>query len=292
MRVRTLWYAPHNATFLPSVAGGAQRLGLRIRCEQPHASQVRRTDICVVWNRIARMEPTARAAALAQAPLIVMENAYLAPGTDGPWAAMALDWHNGAGRWWVGDGVARLRRLGVDPDSIPEPAAPSLQNVLICDQRGIGREPMASPLGWGHETAARIRVLGGAAILRPHPRLPRAADRATPSLQEQIARASSLVTWASSAAVPALLAGRHVAYAAPATAWATAAAPWKAGAPKGPRAGCALGPRVSWEQRVRGLAEMAWAQASAAEIASGEALARLLQVHDGNVKATGLSLGI
>lgn len=141
--------------------------------------------------------------------LLVAENGYL-NGPDGPYVALALDGHNGAGRWPERSGE-RFKRLGVDLKPWREAGG----HILVCPSRGIGMMPQ--PEGWTERTVAALRAVTKREIrVRPHPGnwklLPQHPDV---SLARDLEGAWACVIWASAAGIKALVAGVPVIYTAP-----------------------------------------------------------------------------
>jgi hypothetical protein len=157
------------------------------------------SDILLLWNRPPAREAEARRFEAAGARVLVIENGYLGKQWMGrKWFAMAWGHHAGAGRWPDG-GPERWDSWGVEM----APWRGGIGDTLILAQRGIGEQGVASPRGWAE---AVQRAIGGR--IRRHP----GAYTAAVSLEDDLAAASSVVTWHSAGALHALLGGVPVWY--------------------------------------------------------------------------------
>ena len=171
-------------------------------------------DCVVVWNRYGNYETEALRFESAGAAVIVMENGYLGHREDEyrkPFAAngeqlyaVALDHHNGAGRWYVGE-PGRWREQGIEV----KPWRTEGEHILVLPQRGIGPPGVAMPAGWPEKTVARLRTLTERkVVVRPHP-----GNNATQRpLGRDLEGAWCVVTWASGGGLKALCAGVPVFY--------------------------------------------------------------------------------
>lgn len=166
--------------------------------EQKWQRRPRPQDALLIWNRTRSWEAIAEIYERAGARVLVAENGYTARPEGGKFYALALDRHNGAGRWPVGD----------DPrHDIPEqPWREAGEHVLVLPQRGIGSPGVAMPSTWAKGVVERLkRITRRPIIVRPHP-----GHRPNPkiaTLEEQLAGAHCVVTWGSGAAVKAMQAG-------------------------------------------------------------------------------------
>jgi hypothetical protein len=159
-------------------------------------------DVTVAWGGRNPKTPSS-------GKLIVAENGYL-NGPEGPYVALAVGGHNGAGHWPAGSSE-RLKRLGVDF----KPWRQDGGHILVCSSRGIGMQPM--PKDWTAKTVAELKKHTDREIrVRPHPgnwkQLPEHPDV---SLSKDLEGAWACVIWASTAGVKALVAGIPVIYTAP-----------------------------------------------------------------------------
>ncbi len=155
------------------------------------------TDLLVIWNRTRAHEHYAAMYERAGAKVIVAENGWLNRQGGTKHYALALNHHNGAGRWFVGD----RPRFEIEEEHCPRGDA-----VLILPQRGIGERGVAMPLDWPRTIRDRVRqVTGRPVIYRRHPGNNHSALQAT--LEQDLSRAHCVVTWASGAAIKAIRAG-------------------------------------------------------------------------------------
>jgi hypothetical protein len=181
---------------------GLQCLGYRVmdRAVGPFGPD----DVAVIWNRYGCGDALATAVEAAGGRVVVCENGYLGrEWRGGFWYAMALDQHNGAGRWFP-EGPHRWA-------SIAEDLAPfrlMSARVLVLPQRGIGAAGVAMPGAWldqmrpGGDVYAQARVAGLNMVIRDHP-----GDGAASSLDEAFDGVGLTLTWASGAALKGLVSG-------------------------------------------------------------------------------------
>lgn len=212
-------------------------------------------------------EGAARAFEAAGGRVVVCEEAYLRTVRGERHFAIALHDHNGAGRWphhHDGGGPERWESFAIPL----QPWRRDGRHVLVREQRGIGSVRMASPPLWHDTVSARLRRLTRRpVVLRAHPRsrlYPELARGQAP-LDEALAGCWAVVTWASSLAVHALIAGVPVLYEAPhfVCAGACGRGIESIEAPPTP-------------DRLPAFERLAWAQWSVGEIASGEPFRFLL----------------
>lgn len=155
------------------------------------------SDLLILWNRTRAHERTARAYEQAGARVLIAENGYLDRLGGEKFYSLALGHHNGVGRWFVGD-EARFQ--------IADEPQPRGDHVLVLPQRGIGENGVAMPLDWPKRIRERVaRITKRPVIIRRHPGLHH-PSRIVP-LEDDLARAWCVVTWASGAAIKAIRAG-------------------------------------------------------------------------------------
>jgi hypothetical protein len=213
-------------------------------------------DLLLLWNRTRGFEAVAQIYENHGARVLVAENGYLPPAGGGKHYALALSSHNGAGRWFVGE-RARF-------EISEQPWRTSGSKVLILPQRGIGQPGVAMPGNWPGTTLKRLgRLTNRELILRPHP----GHQRVSPPLDFDDIWCA--VTWGSGAALKALQAGIPVFYDLP---------EWIGGCAAARLADSVESCQI--ESREQLWTRISWAQWTLDEIASGEALDRLLNEED------------
>jgi hypothetical protein len=203
-------------------------------------------DLCLTWNRQGSRDQEARRFER----VLVAENAFVS--VKG-WYALARDHHAGLGRWPVGD-PKRWASLGVEL----QPWRADEGEVVILGQRSMGEKHIASPRGWEELMQRRI---GGR--IRPHPTR---YSQSIP-LEDDLAKARCVVTWASSAALTALRLGIPAFYGLGGWIGASACRPVER---------FADGPLRDDAARLAMFERLAWAQSPISEIRSGEAMRRQL----------------
>lgn len=221
-------------------------------------------DVLVIWNRYGRFHELATGWEAAGNTVIVAENGYTGRAKDCRLYAMALNHHNGAGRWHVGtdDRSARLRQS-------LQPWREDGTDILIIAQRGIGEPGIGSPPGWHgeaarlllHQTKRPIRV-------REHPGNVRGPHKPPEKpLHEDLKDVWAALTWGSGAAIKALMLGVPVFHAFDRWIGAPAA---KHGLDdlENPYRG----------DRTQMLHQLAWAQWDVDEIRTGEPFRHLLRL--------------
>jgi hypothetical protein len=242
-------------------AAGLQRAGYRVEHRLPDLLPGPR-DVLVIWNRYG---DSARAAAAFEArglQVLVAENGYLGNEFAGRrWYAIARNQHNGAGTW-NDRGPERWDGLRVSFGTWRGDAGES----VLLPQRGIGPSGVAMPRSWESESRRRLLERGCRTRTRPHPGTSPAVD-----LEQDLSRASLVVTWGSGAALKALLWGIPVAYSMPNWIGAWAALPLRSllleSAP----------PVRDDDRRLAMFRRLAWAQWTLEEIQAGEPFAELLK---------------
>jgi hypothetical protein len=233
---------------------GLQKCGFRIQQGAPSAP-AGHLDILVTWNRYGQGHRAATEFERRKQPVIVAENGYLGSEFKGKRVyALALNHHNGAGRWPVG-GPERWAAWGVEL----KPWRKDGETVIL-PQRGIGPPGVAMPLAWPREVVKLGRT-------RKHP----GAKETGIPLEQDLAKAGRVITWGSGAAIKALTMGIPVFHAMPNWIGAPAARPLK---------DIKHGPKCDDAARLGMFHRLAWAQADLEEIAKGEAFSRLLFHHD------------
>lgn len=241
-------------------AGGLARCGFAVSTDHNKLA-----DVAVLWNRSGLGEIVARRFEKAGRPIVVVENGYIGIDAVGHHLfAMALGHHNGAGNWPYRDGDApadRFEALGVELAPWKKPAG---GDVLILPQRGIGPPGVAMPGRWASAVQPRAKAGTWRHVrVRPHPGKLR---RENP-LEREFPTTEVAVVWGSGAGVKALAAGVPVFYEMPNWIGGPAAL-FGVGEIERPLR-CDASRRMMFNR-------LAYAQWSAAEIETGEAIMRVL----------------
>ncbi len=254
-------YRSHN--FIDGIA----KLGFSVHRGAP-VGRMDRSDVLIIWNRLRMSDASVKLAMSCGAAVIVAENGYAGKDHTG-WQsyALALDGHNGSGRWYAPKGDdSRLKRLQLDLKPFREETG---RKVVIAAQRGIGSNLMRSPQGFAEKTFHELQAVGFEPYIRPHP----GNEPPKTRLMDDLEGASALVTWSSNAATEALINGVPTYFAAPAMVTSPGARMYSP----------TLGKGNYDHLRYEGLIRMSWAQAFVDEIVTGEPFERLLQVHRGEL---------
>lgn len=224
-------------------------------------------EVLMIWNRYGDYHDIASRFEQGGGTVLVAENGYVAPGGASPHDmdprtiyALALDGHNGSGRWPAG-GPERWRALDVELQAWQGNEG---GHILVCPNRSFGRPDLIMPPDWAARVRKRLSAETGREIrLRPHP----GNNPPAKPLAEDLAGAYACVIWSSSAGVHALIAGVTVIC-------------------EGPRWICkhAALPFIGWvdkslldDYRFDELKRLAWAQWHIDEIATGAPIARLIE---------------
>lgn len=239
----------------PQFAQGLRAAGFRVAAR--FGGKPRPGDVLVVWNRSGPRQTAAQGFERAGCPVIVAENGWIGRTSDGAkFYALCLGHHNGAGQWREG-GEDRWPLLNVEL----KPWRAEGRHVVILASRGIGEPGVAQPRDWPGRIERELRRrTKRPIILRAHPGDSHAL------IDDAIAGAHAVVTWASGAAVKAIAAGIPAFHALPRWIAANAARPIDHDL-EDPF----LGDRLPMFRR------LSWAQFTAAEIATGAPFQWLLK---------------
>lgn len=250
-------------------AAGLEACGFRVtfgRAAHARPAEIFAGDLLVTWNLHRGEESLAPEYRRRGGLVMVAENGYIGADADGRQLySLALDGHNGSGRWPVTPG--RWQQLGIDTPGRVDLDRPGY--VLIAAQRGIGGSIMRSPANWipRAKHLAGKRFPGREIRIRHHP------GRHQPErpLEQDIDGAAWVLIWSSGVGVHALARGVPVLYDAPHWIGETAAC----------RADITTPPRDAIDVAAyqTALDRIASGQWSLAEIAAGVAFRALLD-HD------------
>ncbi len=218
-------------------------------------------DLLIVWNRHALNEAVARVYQKQGIPVIVAENGYIGEDKHGHHLfAFALDHHNGAGRFPVGD-FSRWQNLNID---VKPWRTERGRDLLILPQRGVGPAGVAMPRNWPLEFERRMKRTNRFVRVRPHPGNSRGQKKKP--ITEDLNGVFMACVWASSAGIKCIVEGVPVYHEFPD--WIA-----KDGATRSIN-NPFIGDRTEMFTRI------AWGQCEIDEIATGEPFDRLL-LHGG-----------
>lgn len=205
-------------------------------------------DILVTWNRIHESDTVARIFESRGLPVLATENASWGNEFAGKnWYTLTRSYHNVAQTFPVGS-HDRWDRLGLTLE--PWRSESEFPETVILPSRGIGPACYRMPAGWV-ERARLQRDRQSAHKVRAHP----GRHHLGISLEDDLQRASRVITWGSGAAIKALMWGVRVESRMPN--WIAAQDNTDAG-------------------RLAMFRSLAWAQWTLDELKSGEPFARLL----------------
>lgn len=207
-------------------------------------------DLLLIWNRYGGWHETATQWEARGATVLVAENCPL--GNDwrsGHWYSLAKSNPAIVGGRFANHGADRWDQWNVTINPLREHGG-----TLILGQRGIGHEDTASPREWAERVRSKI---GGRIRQHPGTRID-----AKP-LEDDLSDILRVYTWASSAAIRAMLLGVRVRYDHPEFVMKSAAAPISASmdAP---------------ENRLNAFRNLAWCMWELNEIRSGQAIRSVL----------------
>lgn len=239
---------------LQAYLSGLSRVGYQVSDHVQH--RPRPGDVLVIWNRTGNLDQLAANWEHAGATVLVTENGWIGQDRDGRQLyALCKSQHNGAGDWCIG-AEDRWKRWGIEP----EPWRTAGENVLLLPQRGIGSLRVRMPPNWEQRTRRRLRKESERkVVIRPHP------GRVKLEPHASFVNVHAAVTWASGAAIKAIVAGIPVVYEMP---------EWIGG--KAAVRGLENLENLFMGDRTQMLRRLSWAQWELGEIASGEAFRCLL----------------
>jgi len=213
-------------------------------------------DLLVTWNRHGWDDEVASRYESAGARVLVAENGYFGQDRSGRQLyALARNHHNGAGTWTEGKGD-RWTPLGVEL----KPWRTDGRHILVLPQRGIGPRGVAMPRAWIVDIVRRLEGATDRPVrVRMHP------GKEKVPLEPDFENCWAAVTWGSTAALKAIVAGIPVFYEFDRWIGSRAA-----------RFGVTNIEDPFLGDRLPMLRRLAWAQWTLAEIESGEAFRWLL----------------
>lgn len=224
---------------------GLESLGFKIECSP--SADPKPGDCLVLWNRYQRDEHIARAYERAGAWVVIVENAPFAEDKPPTRYSFYLWHHNGAGVWHIGHYPRWF------PD--PQPWRTAGDRIVVLPQRGMGEPGVRMEKSWTSNIVRELRAATKREVttrlhpgVRPHPEIDWSGTWAA-------------VTWASGAALKALVAGIPVFYCFPKWVGAGAARLWPAEIER---------PAMSDRDRYEMLHRLSWAMWTPEEISKGE----------------------
>jgi hypothetical protein len=248
------------------------------------------SDVLVIWNRYGHWDVLAQRFEKVGAAVLITENGYLgrsenayakpfttdAQEPESQLYALALNHHNGGGRWWIGE-PGRWRGQGIEI----RPWRIDGEHVLVLPQRGIGPAGVSMPRDWPERMLARLRTLTHRPVrLRDHP----GNAPAQKPLAADLGGAWCVVTWGSGAAIKALCAGVPAYSDWPRWIGFPGALPFDQIGLDDPPHWHEGAPLTADTARRAMLDRLAWAQHTVAELATGEPIMRLLEIHRQRVR--------
>ena len=158
-------------------------------------------DLLLIWNRYGDYEGVARRYEKAGGIVVVAENGYYGKDEKGHRKyALSLNQHHAGG--------ARIKPQS-EVTLAPRPRG---NHVLVCAQRGIGSQLMASSNDWHTDLAARLEKMTKREVrIRKHP----GKEPPAVPLSDDLKDCHACFIWSSACGVEALISGVPVVYAAP-----------------------------------------------------------------------------
>lgn len=224
----------------------------------PRGGVIRHDDVLVIWNRYGRFAREADAFEQAGARVVVAENGIFGREWNGShFYSIALHVPASIGGGFTAGDASRWDSWGVKNCELRNVG----DEVIVLAQRGIGPPGKAQPPGWHMRMAEILRRSTNRKIrIREHP-----GEKAALPLDIDLANAHCVVTWASGAALKALLLGVPVFNGFSGWCGADAAAP--------------IGNDIEHPNRrdpLPVLRRIAWCTWTVQEIATGQPFVRLL----------------
>lgn len=249
-----------------AVHDGLKVAGFSVTRHEPPTNP-RPEDVLVTWNAYGNNAETMKRFRRT----VVCEEGYIrhAPGCPHRYFALALNGHNGSGRWPVGD-MSRLDALGIDF----KPWRGNGNHILVCGQRGFGYNAMAMPDTWPDRIYDRLRAMTKRPLwYRPHHKRARRPTQKTydrvcsheEPLRQHLVNCWAVVVYTSNAATEALIDGVPAFYDGPHI--VTEGASIK---------GVEAVDHPRYRDRAPAFIKLSWAQWNLEEIRAGAPFARLL----------------
>ena len=188
------------------VGQALEKLGFRVQFSA--FDDPKPEDLLILWNRYQRYEGFATNFERNGARVVIMENGYFGRNWEnGPWYALSIGQHNGAGlmppanlRMWDRIGFPE-QEWRINPTG----------DVVVLATRHMGSEMQREPQGWSEQW---VKAGDGDVRIRAHP----GAQKDDPTTErdkalfEDIKNAQFCITWGSSAGLKAIMMGIPVSY--------------------------------------------------------------------------------
>lgn len=240
---------------------GLRRRGYHVVHGAPNTAK--RGDVLISWNLHGGKEAIAARFRCAGGRVIVCEEAYFRVVNGEKHFAVALDGHNGSGRWYAG-GPERWASFNIELAPWRRDPGPG-GHIIVRAQRGIGTRDMRLPPDWHRQMARALKQWTDRPVLvRQHHKT--RGQRIDEGLEDALRGCWVVVTWASSIAGRSLARGYPVFVCAPHHALSGAA-----------EQGIATIERPSMRARLPAFERLAWAQWSISECADGLPFKYLLE---------------
>lgn len=247
-------------------AAGLERAGYALAGEPRELPQP--DDVLVIWNRYHRNHDTAKRFEACGARVWIAENGPLGRDWRGEHWYSLMGGNPAGGGYWPDLGPMRWDALGVKICEWRNTG----REVIILAQRGIGPPGIRQPDNWHRNAVDRFHLAGlGPVRIREHP----GENPCTP-LEEDLRDAKCVVTWASAAALKALLLGVPVLYGY--EQWIGRAA--------GTLLRDGQSPVITRPERLPALRAVAWSMWRTHELASGEPFRLLAASPSGRLPTT------
>ncbi len=189
-----------HSTRWKSFSIGLERCGFRVT-DKPFDPNDK--DVFVTWNRFPNVESICQEFERVGGTVLVAENPWIKAAGEkrGGMVALCAGHHNGVGSWPIG-GPERWESFQIDLS----PWRTNGERVLVLPQRGYGEHGIAMAPSWTQNVVERIAQFTNRSItIRPHPGLYRPKE-------PDFRKTWCAVTWASGAAIKAIIAGIPVFY--------------------------------------------------------------------------------
>lgn len=191
MRVASILLKQQPAYRHYCFVSGLRKVGFNVI--NRHQNDPKPGDVLVLWNRHPFQEHIATQYERAGATVLIAENGYI-----GNTKAIAEGYHNGAGKWHVGE-EDRWGKLGIGV----RPWRKDGDFILVLPQRGMGSQGIAMPRNWLANTLLQLSKITKRPVrIRKHP-----GQADCIPIEEELKGAWAAVTWASGAGIKAIVEG-------------------------------------------------------------------------------------